>query len=97
MSKAMTEEQLAVETGYWNNFRYNPQLAAEGKDAFILDSKAPKGDYQEFLNGEVRYNSLMRANPERAKRLFAKNEAESKARWDYLNRLIDLYKAKVEE
>ena len=97
MSKAMTEEALAVETGYWYNFRYNPQLAAEGKDAFILDSKAPKGDYQEFLNGEVRYNSLMRANPERAKRLFAKNEAESKAKWEYLNRLIDLYKAKAEE
>ena len=93
MSKAMTEEQLAVETGYWYNFRYNPALAAEGKDAFILDSKEPKGDYQEFLNGEVRYNSLMRANPERAKKLFAKNEAESKAKWTYLNRLIDLYKA----
>ncbi len=94
MSKAMTEEKLAVDAGYWFNFRYNPTLAAEGKDAFILDSKAPTGDYQEFLNGEVRYNSLMRANPERAKMLFGRAEEDSKARWEYLNKLIELYKAK---
>ncbi len=93
MSKAMTEEQLAVEAGYWFNFRYDPRLAAEGKDAFILDSKLPTGDYQEFLNGEVRYNSLVRANPERAKKLFAQAEADSKARRTYLERLVELYKA----
>ena len=97
MSKAMTEEQLAVEAGYWFNFRYNPELAAEGKDAFSLDSKAPTGDYQEFINGEVRYNSLMRANPERAKMLFDRAEADSKAKWEYLNRLIALYKGNSEE
>ncbi|MEY8427638.1 pyruvate:ferredoxin (flavodoxin) oxidoreductase [Lachnospiraceae bacterium 46-15] len=91
MSKAQTEEELAVKCGYWHNFRFNPALKAEGKPAFILDSKAPEGDYQEFLNGEVRYNSLMRSNPEKAKRLFAKNESEAKERYAYLNKLITLY------
>ena len=64
MSKAQTEEQLAVECGYWNNFRFNP--AAEKGSKFTLDSKQPKEeDYQAFLDGEVRYNALKRANPER--------------------------------
>ena len=94
----LTEEELAVKAGYWHCFRYNPAAKAEGKDAFTLDSKAPTGEYQEFLNGEVRYNSLMRSNPEKAKKLFAKNEAEAKARYEYLNKLITLYGAdKTEE
>ena len=79
MSKAQTEEKLAVESGYWNNFRYNPTLAAEGKNAFTLDSKAPKlEDYQDFLKGEVRYAvSGLKFNPERAAELFAMSEAEA--------------------
>ena len=90
MSKAQTEEKLAVECGYWNNFRFNP--AAEG-GKFTLDSKEPKQeDYQAFLDGEVRYNSLKRANPEKAARLFAKNEAEAMERYAYLKKLVDLYK-----
>ena len=94
MSKAQTEEQLAVECGYWNNFRFNP--AAEKGSKFTLDSKQPKEeDYQAFLDGEVRYNALKRANPEKAARLFAKNEAEAMERYDYLSKLTDLYK--VEE
>ena len=98
MAKAQTEEELAVKAGYWHCFRYNPAAKEEGKDAFTLDSKAPTGEYQEFLNGEVRYNSLMRSNPEKAKKLFAKNEAEAKARYEYLNKLITLYGAnKTEE
>ncbi len=88
MSKAQTEEQLAVECGYWNNFRFNPQ--AEGCK-FTLDSKEPAGDYQEFLNGEVRYNALARQNPEKAAKLFAQNEAEAKERYAYLKKLITLY------
>ena len=89
MSKAQTEEALAVECGYWNNFRYNP--AAEG-NKFTLDSKAPKlEEYRDFLNGEVRYNALARTNPERAEELFTRNEAEAKERYDYLNKLIKLY------
>lgn len=94
MSKAQTEEQLAVECGYWNNFRFNP--AAEKGSKFTLDSKQPKEeDYQAFLDGEVRYNALKRANPEKAARLFTKNEAEAMERYDYLSKLTDLYK--VEE
>ena len=91
MSKAQTEEELAVKSGYWHNFRYNPALKAEGKAAFTLDSKAPTEDYQEFLNGEVRYNSLMRSNPEKAKKLFAQSEEYAKERYAYLNKLITLY------
>ena len=88
MSKAQTEEKLAVETGYWNNFRFNP--AAEKK--FTLDSKAPNMEgYQDFLKGEVRYASLALKNPERAKDLAAKNEEEAKARYSYLTRLVTLY------
>ncbi len=88
MSKAQTEEKLAVETGYWNNFRFNP--AAENK--FTLDSKEPKMEgYQDFLKGEVRYASLAMKNPERAAKLFAKNEAEAKERYDYLKKLVGLY------
>ena len=90
MSKAQTEEALAVECGYWNNFRFNP--AAEGAK-FTLDSKEPTGDYQAFLDGEVRYNALKRANPEKAEKLFAKNEAEAKARFEYLQKLIALHSA----
>ncbi len=93
MAKAQTEEELAVKSGYWHCFRYNPALKAEGKAAFSLDSKAPTQSYAEFLDGEVRYNSLKRANPEKAARLFAKSEAEAKARYEYLNKLITLYGA----
>ncbi len=88
MSKAQTEEKLAVETGYWNNFRFNP--AAEKK--FTLDSKAPKMEgYQDFLKGEVRYASLALKNPERAANLFARNEQEAKERYEYLCKLVTLY------
>ena len=91
MSKAQTEEQLAVECGYWNNFRFNP--GAEG-DKFFLDSKEPKKeDYQAFLDGEVRYNALKRANPEKAEKLFAINEQEAMERYAYLKKLVDVYKA----
>ena len=88
MAKAQTEEELAVKCGYWHNFRFNP--AADKK--FALDSKTPDMEnYMDFLNGEVRYNSLQRQNPEKAARLFAKNESEAKARYDYLNKLVAMY------
>lgn len=88
MSKAQTEEKLAVECGYWNNFRFNP--SAEKK--FSLDSKAPALEgYQEFLKGEVRYASLAMKNPERAAELFGKNEEDAKARYEYLKKLVTLY------
>ena len=91
MSKAQTEEELAVACGYWNNFRFNP--AAEG-NKFSLDSKEPKQeDYQAFLDGEVRYNALKRANPEKAARLFAINEKEAMEKYAYLKKLVDVYAA----
>ena len=94
MSKAQTEEKLAVESGYWFNFRYNPTLAAEGKDAFSLDSKEPTGDYQAFLKGENRYASLAKFNPARAAELFAKAEKNSKDEYDHLKKLVTLYAGK---
>lgn len=95
MSKAQTEEQLAVDCGYWNNFRFNP--AAEG-NKFFLDSKEPKREeYEAFLDGEVRYNALKRANPEKAARLYAQNEKEAMERYEHLKRLVTLYSADSEE
>ena len=92
MSKAQTEEELAVKTGYWHCFRFNPELKAAGKPAFSLDSKEPDmTGYQDFLNGEVRYNSLKRSNPAKAERLFAKNQEEAKARYEYLQKLVTLH------
>ena len=93
MSKAQTEEANAVACGYWHCFRFNPALKEAGQDAFILDSKEPTEDYQEFLDGEVRYNALKRANPDRAAELFAKSEEAAKARYEYLNRLKVLHGA----
>ena len=93
MSKAQTEEELAVKTGYWHLFRFNP----EAENKFSLDSKAPDyTGYDEFLNGEVRYNSLKRANPERAAKLFAQNQKCNEERYEYLNKLIALHGAKAE-
>ena len=94
MSKAQTEEELAVKSGYWHLFRFNPALKDAGKAAFSLDSKAPTEDLMAFLDGEVRYNSLKRANPERAAKLFAKNAQYNAERYEYLNKLITLYGAK---
>ncbi len=91
MSKAQTEEKLAVEAGYWNNFRFDPRKAEEGKNPFTLDSKAPTGDYQEFLMGEVRYASLAKANPARAEKLFGKSESEATAKYAYLQKLQKMY------
>ena len=93
MSKAQDEEANAVACGYWHCFRYNPALKEAGQDAFSLDSKEPTADYQAFLDGEVRYNALKRANPERAAELFAKAEESAKDRYEYLNRLKVLYGA----
>ena len=88
MAKAQTEEKLAVEAGYWNNFRFNP--LAEKK--FSLDSKEPKYEgYQDFLKGEVRYLSLSLKNPERAAALDEKNEKEARERYEHLRKLAELY------
>ena len=87
MSIAQTEEKKAVEAGYWHLFRFDPRLALEGKNPFQLDSKEPKANYEDFIMGEVRYNSLARSNPERAKELFAKAQADAKAKYEHLVKL----------
>ena len=69
MGKAQEEEKLAVQSGYWPLYRYNPALKAEGKNPFILDSKKPDGSLKQFLQGEIRYASLQRTFPEEAERL----------------------------
>lgn len=84
MGNSMDEEKKAVETGYWHLFRFNPELAEQGKNPFILDSREPKGGFQEFLMGEVRYNRLMRSDPERAKRLFEKAEKDAAEKYKRL-------------
>jgi pyruvate-ferredoxin/flavodoxin oxidoreductase len=92
MGTSMAEEDKAVKAGYWHLYRYDPQLKAEGKNPFIMDSKAPNtDDYKNFLMGEVRYNRLARQNPERAERLFDKALENAKDRYDYLIRLSKLY------
>ena len=87
MANCQSEMKRAVEAGYWQMFRYNPLLKAEGKNPFILDSKEPTGDYQAFLTSEVRYARLAQAFPERAKELFAKSEENAKAKYEKLAEL----------
>ena len=93
MANCQNEMKKAVDCGYWNMFRFNPELKKQGKDPFILDSKAPAGGYQEFLMNEARYSSLTRSFPERAKELFALNEETAKARYEKLLRLQKMYEA----
>ena len=92
MTNCQSEMKKAVACGYWNLFRYNPALKAEGKNPFTLDSKAPAGGYQEFLLNEARYSSLTRSFPDRADKLFKENEAAAMERWEHLQKLIELYK-----
>ncbi|MBR2666655.1 MAG: pyruvate:ferredoxin (flavodoxin) oxidoreductase [Oscillospiraceae bacterium] len=92
MGNSMLEMKAAVESGYWHLFRYDPQLAADGKNPFQLDSKAPSTQYMDFLNGEVRYSSLKLSFPERAEDLFAKAEKSAAARYEQLRRLAEPYK-----
>ena len=87
MMNCQKEMKKAVDCGYWNLFRFNP--AAEKK--FTLDSKAPAGGYHDFLMNEARYSRLTREFPDRAENLFARNEAEAKARYDHLLKLIEMY------
>ena len=91
MANCQVEMKKAVECGYWNLFRFNPDLKKDGKNPFTLDSKAPAGGYQEFLLNEARYSSLTRSFPDRAKELFALSEETAKARFDKLTRLQKMF------
>ncbi len=80
MGMSQEETKRAVESGYWNLYRYNPDLKKEGKNPFTLDSKDPKMPFRDFLLGEVRYASLLKAFPEDAEALFEKTERDAQAR-----------------
>ncbi len=90
MGIAQLEEKKAVDAGYWNIFRYDPRLADEGKNPFILDSKAPTASYRDFIMGEVRYNSLTRSFPERAEELFTQAEKVAEQKYAHLEKLASL-------
>ena len=97
MSKSQEEEKLAVDAGYWHLYRYNPLLEKEGKNPFQLDSKEPNwSNFQEFLNGEVRYTSLKKAFPKEAAELFIAAEVNAKWRYNSYQRLSLMDFSKVE-
>ncbi len=89
MTNCQAEMEKAVKCGYWNNFRYDPRLAAEGKNPFQLDSKAPTESYQDFIMNEARYSALTRSFPDRAKELFEKAEKTAANRYEYLTKLAE--------
>ena len=91
MANCQEEMKKAVEAGYWHMFRFNPAAKAEGKNPFTLDSKEPSASYQDFINGEARYTRLAQQFPERAAELFAEAEANAKAKYDRLKKLVEFY------
>ena len=94
MGKSIEETKKAVEAGYWNTFRFDPRRAAEGKNPLTIDSKAPTASYNDFIMGEVRYNSLARKSPERAEMLFAAAEREAAERYDLLVKQKEMFEPK---
>ncbi|SHN49177.1 pyruvate:ferredoxin (flavodoxin) oxidoreductase [Desulfovibrio litoralis] len=90
MGKSMEEGKLAVESGYWPLYRYNPELVAEGKNPLTLDSKAPDGTLQSFLSGENRYAQLEKMEPEVSKTLRAEIEKDYIRRYNHLKQLAGL-------
>ena len=87
MGKTQAEMKFAVESGYWHLYRFNPELKAEGKNPFTLDSKEPTGSYQDFIRSEIRYKSLQKQFPEVAETLFAEAEKQAKERYAYYKRM----------
>ena len=96
MINCQNEMKKAVECGYWNMFRYNPALKAEGKNPFTIDSKPATGSYRDFLLNEARYSALTRSFPDRAEKLFAQSEQTALERYEHLLRLQALYAPKGE-
>ncbi|MGM0566872.1 MAG: pyruvate:ferredoxin (flavodoxin) oxidoreductase [Bacteroidota bacterium] len=98
MGKSQEEQDKAVKAGYWHNYRYNPLMEAEGKNPFTLDSKEPDwSQFQNFLNGEVRYTALKKGFPEEARKLFAEAEANAKWRYESYKRMAEMDYTKNEE
>ena len=96
MVNCQLEMKKAVEAGYWQMFRFNPALKAEGKDAFALDSKEPTASYIDFIKSETRYARLAQQFPERAEKLFAEAEKKAKEKYEHLKKLGTLYGADAE-
>jgi len=92
MTNCQLEMKRAVECGYWQLFRFNPALKAEGKNPLIIDSKEPTGDYIEFIKSETRYSRLLQSFPERAEKLFTEAQRISREKYQHLKRLAELYK-----
>ena len=91
MTNCQAEMKKAVQAGYWQNFRFNPTLRAEGKNPLTIDCKEPTADYIEFINSEVRYSSLTRAFPDRANVLFEAAAAKAKEKYEDLVRQAKMY------
>ena len=91
MTNCQAEMKKAVAAGYWQMFRYNPALKAEGKNPFTLDSKEPTASYIDFIKSETRYSRLAQAFPERAEELFNKAAERAKEKYDRLIKLSSLY------
>ena len=89
MGVSMVEEKKAVAAGYWHNFRFDPRRADNGENPFQLDSKAPSASYRDFIMGEVRYNSLTRAFPDRAETLFANAEKYAAEKYEKLKKMAE--------
>lgn len=96
MSCSINQEKRAVQAGYWHLYRFNPELAREGKNPFSLDSKEPTESFQEFIRSEVRYTSLEKTFPEIAKEYFQKAEEDARARYESYKRLQLSYEKKAE-
>lgn len=94
MGTAPMEEKKAVESGYWNLFRFDPRLKLDNKNPFLLDSKAPSLNYRDFIMNEVRYSALERTNPARAEKLFTAAEKQSRDKYEHLLKLSQLYENK---
>ena len=90
MGWIMEEEKAAVQSGYWNLFRYDPRRAKKGENPLVIDSKAPTKDYKEFLMGETRYINLEKKNPERAAKLFNNAAEDAKAKYERLKKLSEI-------
>ena len=91
MANCQLEMKRAVDAGYWQIFRYNPALKAEGKNPLTIDCKEPTVDYKEFITSETRYSRLAQQFPERAEELFAKAEIKAKEKFEHLKKLAELY------
>jgi len=89
LGTSQLEEKAAVACGYWHTFRFNPELAKEGKNPFILDSKEPTASYQDFIRSETRYSALQIAFPDRANVLFGEAEVQAKEKYNKLKKLAE--------